>query len=85
MQAFSDYKTFTIILSKLYKITLIPEDPLHPAFFAQLCSIFHSLVARHVGGTEAEGQQLVHAALDEIVRAFCHDDIQLRAAEFEQP
>ena len=77
-------KHLQLFYQNCIKITLIPEDPLRPAFFAQLRSVFHSLVARHVGGAEAEGQQLVHAALDEIVRAFCHNDIQLRAAELEQ-
>ena len=33
---------------------------------------------------KAEGQQLVHAALDEIIGGLCHDDIQLRSAELKQ-
>ena len=77
-------KHLQLFYQNCIKTILIPENPLRPVFFAQLCSIFHGLVARHVGGTEAEGQQLVHAALDEIVRAFCHDDIQLRPAELKQ-
>ena len=47
-------------------------------------SFLHRFVARHVGRPEAEGQQLVHAALDEIIRRPCHDDVQLRPAELEQ-
>mgnify|MGYP006868403543 CR=1 FL=1 len=44
----------------------------------------HGAVACHIGGAKTEGQQLVHAALDEIIGGLCHDDIQLRPAELEQ-
>ena len=44
----------------------------------------HGTVARHIGGAKAEGQQLVHAALDEIIGGLCHDNIQLRSAELKQ-
>ena len=55
------------------------------AIFQRKHSVFfHGAVARHVGGAKAEGQQLVHAALDEIIGGFCHDNIQLRPAEFKQ-
>ena len=47
-------------------------------------SLFHGFVARHVGGAKAEGQQLVHAALNEILRGLCHNDVQLRPAELKQ-
>ena len=49
-----------------------------------LFSVFHRAVARHVGGAKAEGQQLVHAALDEVLRAFGHDDVERRTAELKQ-
>ena len=45
---------------------------------------FHSGISGHIGRPEPKGQQFVHAALDEILRRFGHDHVQLRPAELEQ-
>ena len=58
--------------------------PCHSGFVPGSDLFFHSGISGHIGRPEPKGQQFVHAALDEILRRFGHDHVQLRPAELEQ-